>query len=160
MELLDSVFLNTIQVQLFQQNLMIGSIAYISPSESQSPYLRGSWTAIRIPNTTILQDVPVKFSGVYAVTAHTQGNRPGVITINRRGKKIILVEFSRSMITNREKKEGDKTSKYTKVKKELQQRHPSYAVKQLKFVISAWWKRIEKITEVRAKKQLSHEQSE
>ena len=75
-------------------------------------------------------DVPL-----YAENNHVQANRIDARIVDHEAKKVITLEMSCPWITNREKKEEEKTIKYGPLRWELKQRHAGYEVEQYNIIV-------------------------
>ena len=68
-----------------------------------------------------LWDVPL-----YAVHAEVRNNRIDCTVIDKKKKKVVLLEMSCLWVSNREIKCAEKTSKYAPLRYELRRRYPGY----------------------------------
>ena len=78
----------------------------------------------------ILRDVPTPTAECRVQTTSHQGNRADVTVFDKRAQEILVFEFSCPWVTNRVKKDKEKTTKYAQVCEELKARHPGYTIKQ------------------------------
>ena len=84
----------------------------------------------------ILWDVPIDTAECrIQACISPQGNRPDVTVFDKQAQEILVVEFSCPWVTNRIKKDEEKTAKYQQVRKELKARNPNYTVKQINVIM-------------------------
>ena len=102
------------------------------------------WCSVIVPKpevkndqVRILWDVPTHTAECACriqATSH-QGNRPDVTVFDKQAQEILVVEFSCPWVTNRIKKDEEKTAKYQQVCEELKARNPNYTVKQINVIM-------------------------
>ena len=83
----------------------------------------------------ILWDVPTHTAECRIQTTSQQGNRPDVTVFDKRAQEILVVKFSCPWVTNRVKRQKEKTEKRAQVREELKARHPGYTVKQITVIV-------------------------
>ncbi|XP_068670059.1 uncharacterized protein [Montipora foliosa] len=79
-----------------------------------------------------LWDVPL-----YAEYAEVRNNRIDCTVIDKKKKKVVLLEMSCPWVSNREIKCAEKTSKYAPLRYELRRRYPGYKIEQYNIIIDA-----------------------
>ena len=77
-----------------------------------------------------LWDVPL-----YAEYAEVRNNRIDCTVIDKKKKKVVLLEMSCPWVSNREIKCAEKTSKYAPLRYELRRRYPGYKIEQHNIII-------------------------
>ncbi|XP_068726011.1 uncharacterized protein [Montipora capricornis] len=77
-----------------------------------------------------LWDVPL-----YADYAEVRNDRIGCTVIDKKKKKVVLLEMSCPWVSNRGIKCAEKTSKYARLRYELRRRYPGYKIKQHNIII-------------------------
>ena len=95
-------------------------------------------------------DVPV-----FAEHQEVKANRVDALIINHESKRVITQEMSCPWVTNREKKEEEKATKYGPLRWVLKQKYQGYEVKQYNIimdVLGTWCRDLEvKLKEVRVR---------
>ena len=79
-----------------------------------------------------LWDVPL-----YAVYAEVRNNKIDRTVIDKKKKKVVLLEMSCPWVSNREIECAEKTSKYAPLQYELRRRYPGYKTEQHNIIIDA-----------------------
>ena len=92
-------------------------------------------------NAQAFWDVPL-----FAEHQEVRANRIDVRIINHESKRVITLEMSCPWVTNRERKEEEKTTKYGPLRWELKQKYQGYEVKQYNIimgVLGGWCRDLE-----------------
>ena len=92
-------------------------------------------------NAQAFWDVPL-----FAEHQEARANRIDVRIINHESKRVITLEMSCPWVTNRERKEEEKTTKYGPLRWELKQKYQGYEVKQYNIimgVLGGWCRDLE-----------------
>ena len=76
-------------------------------------------------------DVPL-----FAEHQEVGANRVHVRIINHESKRVVTLEMSCSWVTDREKKEEEKSTKYGQLRWELKQKYQGYEMKQYNIIIN------------------------
>ena len=86
-------------------------------------------------------DVPL-----FAEHQEVGANRVHVRIINHESKRVVTLEMSCSWVTDREKKEEEKSTKYGQLRRELKQKYQGYEMKQYNIMINVlgrWFRDLE-----------------
>ena len=72
---------------------------------------------------------------VFAENTEVRANRIDARIVDRKEKKVILIEMSSPWVSNREQKEQDKTDKYAPLRWEMRQQFPGHTITQLHVIV-------------------------
>ena len=81
-------------------------------------------------HATAFWDVPL-----FADTTQVKANRIDASVIDKTSKQVRVIEMSCSWLENRESKDFEKTTNYSKLRLELTNRYPEYKVSQYKIIM-------------------------
>ena len=90
---------------------------------------------IKNDEVRILWDVPTHTAECKIQTTSQQSNGPDVTVFDKRAQEILVVEFNCPWVTNRVKKDEEKTEKYAQLREKLKALHQGYTVNQINVIV-------------------------